>query len=92
MVPSPLWGDGVNYVTWALENKSGVLIRADVLWRSIVLARPAYLPRSPLKNARATAHCVRDACLQENRLEQAQNVLYNHHIGGDGKVNRSDDE
>ena len=92
LIPSLRWGDGVIYTTWALETQSGFLIRADVLCRSVVPACPAYLPRSPPENARETAHHVRDACLQKNRLERAQNVLYNHHICGDWQVNRSDDD
>ena len=52
-------------------------------------ARAAYLPRSP-ENVRVTARHVRDTCLWEHRLAQAQNILYAHHIGGDEQVNRCD--
>ena len=42
-------------------------------------------------HARATVRRVRDARLQENCMVQAQNVLYDRHIGGDGRVNQSYD-
>ena len=92
LVPSPRWGDGVTYATWTVGTQSGVLIIADVPWRSVVPVRQTYLTRSPPENARATARCVRDACLWENCLGRAQNVLYAHHIGGDGQVYWSDDD
>ena len=41
---------------------------------------------------RVTAHRIRDARLREHRLAQAQNVSYAHQIGGDDRVNWSDDE
>ena len=92
LVASPHWGDGVIYVNWALGTQYGVLIRADVPWRSVIPDRPSYFPRSLPENTCAAARCVRDARLQENRLARAQNVLYAHHIDGDGKVNWSDDD
>ena len=69
-----------------------MLIGADVPWLSVVLACLAYLPRSPPENAGAAAHHVRNARLWDNRLAQAQNVLYAHHTGSDGQINRSDDD
>ena len=86
LVPSPCWGDGVTYSTWALGTQYGVLIAADVLWRSIVLVCPDYLPRIPLENACAAAPRVHDARLQEDCLVLDQNVLYTYYIGGDGRV------
>ena len=40
----------------------------------------------------ATARRLRNALLRENFLARVQNVLYTHHIGGDGQVNFSDDD
>ena len=92
LVPKARWGDRVRFGYWAWGAQPGVLIGDDVLWRSVVPARPAYLPRSPPENARATACRVRDARLWEHRLAWAQNVLYAHHICGDERVNHSNDD
>ena len=92
LVPSPRWGDGVTYATLALVTQYGVLIGSDVPWCSIIPTRPAYLPRNSSENALATVCHVRDARHQENRLAQAKNVLYAHHIGGDGRVYWLDDD
>ena len=91
-VPSLCWGDGVTYATLALVTQYGVLIGSDVPWCSIIPTRPAYLPRNSSENALATVCHVRDARHQENRLAQAKNVLYAHHIGGDARFNQSDDD
>ena len=45
----------------------------SVLWRGAVPACPDYLPRSP-KNMRATARCVCDDLLRENRLARVQSL------------------
>ena len=45
-----------------------------------------------LTHSRATARRVRDAFPWEHGLARAQNVLYAHHIGSDGRVNWSDDD
>ena len=90
LVPSPRWGDSVTYAALALGTQSGVLIADDVLWRSAVPARPTYLPISLPENVCAAARHIHDACLRENRLARAQDVLYAHHIGVDGQVYRSD--
>ena len=92
LVSSPCWGDGVTYATLALVTQYGVLIGSDVPWCSIIPTRPAYLPRNSSENALATVCHVRDARHQENRLAQAKNVLYAHHIGGDARFNQSDDD
>ena len=36
-------------VDWSWGTQPRVLVRADVTWRGIVPARPAYLPMSPQK-------------------------------------------
>ena len=64
LVPIPRWGEGVTVVDWALGNQHGVLIGADVLWRSVLPVCPYYLPRSPPENTRVTAHRVHVALLQ----------------------------
>ena len=92
LVPSPRWGDGVTYATWTLGNQSGVIIGDDVPWHSIFPACPAYLPISPPENERATTRRIFDALLQDHRLARAQNILYAHHIGDDGRVNWLDDD
>ena len=92
LVPSLRWGDGFTYATWALGTKYGVLITADVPWRSIFPVCLDYLPRSPPENERATTRRVRDTRLHEKRMARAQNVLYAHHIDIDGQVNWSDDD
>ena len=89
LVPESRWGDEVRVGKWAWVTKPGVLIGAEVLLRSVIPACPAYLPRSPPKNARATARRVCDACLLENCLARAQNILYTQHICGDEQVNWS---
>ena len=61
-------------------------------WRSVNPIRPAYLPRVPLENNRTTTRHVRDARLRKSCLLRAQNVLYAHHIGGDGRVYWLDDD
>ena len=45
--PSPFWVDRVTYATWVFGTQSVVLVRYGVLWRSVVSARPFYLPKSP---------------------------------------------
>ena len=92
LVPSPRWENGVRVGDWAWGIQPGVLIGPDFPWRSVVPACLAERPRSPPKNACASARRVRDACLRENRLARAQNVLYDHHIGSDERVNWSDDD
>ena len=89
LVLSLSWGDGVRVGDWAWGTQPGVLIGADVTWSSVVPNCPAYLTKSTLENARATACRIRDAHLWENRLARDQNVLYPHHIGGDERVIRS---
>ena len=91
LVPSPRLGDGVMVGDWYWGTQPGFLIGADVPWRNVVPACLAYLPRSPPENVCATTRHIPDTFLQEHRLEQSQNVLYAHHIGGDERVNRSDD-
>ena len=92
LVPSPRWGNGVRVGDWDWLIQPGFLIRADVTCRSIVPARLSCLTRSPLENARATAHHICDACLRKNCLALAQNVLYTHKICDGERVNRSDDD
>ena len=75
-----------------MVTQSRVLIGAGVPWRSIVPARLDYLPRNPPENLRAAACNVGDARLQENCLVLTQNVLYAHHIGGDGRMYWSNDD
>ena len=60
-------------------------------WSGSVPARAAYLPRSP-ENARANMRRIRDARLWEHHLARAKNLLHSHHIGGDERVNWSDEE
>ena len=64
----------------------------DVPWSSVVPAHLTYLPIIPPENARTTARCVRDDLFLDHCLARAQNVLYAHSIGGDGQVNRYDDD
>ena len=40
----------------------------------------------------ATARVIYDALLHDHRLARAQNILYAHHIGDDGRVNWLDDD
>ena len=91
LVPEARWGDGVRVGDWAWGNKLVFLIGADVMWRSVVTASPYYLTGIPPENVRTTARRVRDALLQEHLLPRSQNFLSVHHIGGDERVNRSDD-
>ena len=91
MVPEACWGDGVRVGGCAWGNQPGVLIEVDILWRGVIPAYAAYLPRSPPENARTSTRCVRDAHLQEHYLVRDENHLYAHHIGGDEWVFWCDD-
>ena len=92
LVPGVRWGDRGNYETWALQFQSGVHLRKrSVHWLGAVPFCAAYLPKSPV-NTRATACRVRDVCLRENRLEQAQTLLRAHYTRGDERGNRSNDK
>ena len=92
LVTEARWGDGVRVGDWAWGSQPGFLIRAYVVWCIVVPACLAYLPSSPLKNVCGTARRIWDARLWENRLAQAKNVFYAHHIDGDERVNWSDDD
>ena len=72
LFPSPRCGDRFRVGDWGWETQPGFLIGADDPWRSVVPDRPAYLPRSPPENARATVFHVCDTRLWENPLAWAQ--------------------
>ena len=92
LVPELRWWGGGNYKTWAFQDQYGVRFGGrSVPWLGVVHFRAAYLPRSPV-NMRVTARRVRDFCLRENHLAQAQTLLRAHHTGGDERGNQSDEE
>ena len=92
LVPELRWVDGGNYKTWSLQTQSGVCFGGRSFpWRGAVPFRPAHLPRSPV-NTRTTARHVHDIRLGENRLARNQTSSRAHHIGGDERGNRSDDD
>ena len=92
LVSEALWVEGVRVGYWAWGNQPGIIIGVDILWRGVVPACVAYLPRSSPENACATARRVRDARLWEHHLARAQNVFYDHHIGSDKQFNWLDDD
>ena len=92
LCPAARWGYRVRFGVWSWGIQPGFRFSiVDVMLRGAFPARAAYLPRSP-ENVRVTARHVRDTCLWEHRLARAQNLLHSRHIGGDERVNWSDDD